>query len=91
MTRKTPETLRSARWFGPNDLRAFGHRSRAMQMGYRREDFAGKPVIAHHQHLERPQSVPRALRSGRGGEARRLAGRRLPGRDPGDLALRSRT
>src|SRR6266576_903433 len=29
---KTPETLRSARWFAPDDLRAFGHRSRAMQM-----------------------------------------------------------
>ena len=40
MTRKTPETLRSARWFGATDLRAFGHRSRALQMGYRYEDFA---------------------------------------------------
>ena len=45
MTRKTPESLRSARWFGATDLRAFGHRSRALQMGYRYEDFAGKPVI----------------------------------------------
>ena len=32
--KKSPETLRSARWFAPDDLRAFGHRSRAMQMGY---------------------------------------------------------
>ena len=28
------------------DLRAFGHRSRAAQMGYGRADYAGKPVIA---------------------------------------------
>ncbi len=38
--------LRSARWFEPDDLRAFGHRSRIMQMGYAKEDWAGKPVIA---------------------------------------------
>jgi dihydroxy-acid dehydratase len=44
--RKTPDELRSARWFAPDDLRAFGHRSRAMQMGYAPEDWAGKPVIA---------------------------------------------
>ncbi|HSI39073.1 MAG TPA: L-arabinonate dehydratase [Xanthobacteraceae bacterium] len=43
--RKTPETLRSARWFAPDDLRSFGHRSRAMQMGYSAKDWAGKPVI----------------------------------------------
>ena len=43
--RKTPETLRSARWFAPDDLRAFGHRSRLMQMGYAPEDWAGRPVI----------------------------------------------
>jgi dihydroxy-acid dehydratase len=44
--RRKPEDLRSHRWFGVQDLRAFGHRSRALQMGYSREDFAGKPVIA---------------------------------------------
>ncbi|MEO8650940.1 MAG: L-arabinonate dehydratase [Hyphomicrobiaceae bacterium] len=44
--RKTPEELRSYRWFGPDDLRAFGHRSRAMQMGYGPEDWRGKPIIA---------------------------------------------
>ena len=43
---KTPQELRSARWFAPDDLRAFGHRSRAMQMGYGPEDWVGKPVIA---------------------------------------------
>ena len=45
-TRLTPEELRSFRWFGPNDLRSFGHRSRARQMGLGPEDWAGKPVIA---------------------------------------------
>jgi dihydroxy-acid dehydratase len=44
--RKTPDTLRSARWFAPDDLRSFGHRSRAMQMGFAPEEWAGKPVIA---------------------------------------------
>ena len=44
--RKTPGQLRSARWFAPDDLRSFGHRSRAMQLGYGPEDWAGKPVIA---------------------------------------------
>ena len=45
-TRKTPEELRSWRWYGAKDLRAFGHRSRTAQMGYSRSDYAGKPVIA---------------------------------------------
>jgi len=44
--RKTADSLRSARWFAPDDLRGFGHRSRAMQMGYAPEEWAGKPVIA---------------------------------------------
>ena len=43
---KPPTELRSARWFGPADLRSFGHRSRAMQMGYSPEEWTGKPVIA---------------------------------------------
>lgn len=44
--KKQPHELRSHRWFGTNNLRAFGHRSRAKQMGYSPDDFAGKPVIA---------------------------------------------
>ncbi len=44
--RKTPEQLRSHRWYGVNDLRSFGHRSRTAQMGYHRSDYQGKPVIA---------------------------------------------
>ena len=43
---KKPDELRSARWFAPDDLRSFGHRSRAMQLGYGPADWAGKPVIA---------------------------------------------
>ena len=44
-TRKKPEDLRSHLWFGGGDLSSQGHRSRALQMGYARSDFAGKPVI----------------------------------------------
>ena len=44
--KKTPEQLRSHRWFGPNDMRSFGHRSRTKQMGYALDDFQGKPIIA---------------------------------------------
>jgi dihydroxy-acid dehydratase len=67
-----PEELRSYRWFGPDTMRAFGHRSRLMQLGYRREDFTGKPVIAIvntwseinpcHAHLrERADAVKRGV------------------------------
>src|SRR3954470_5412281 len=34
--------LRSHRWYGVNDLRSFGHRSRTLQMGFDRVDYAGK-------------------------------------------------
>ena len=73
MTKKmTPDRLRSQRWFGAQDLRSFGHRSRALQMGYTHEDYKGKPVIAivntwsdvnHcHSHLrERAQEVKRGV------------------------------
>ncbi len=43
--KKTPEQLRSARWFAPDDLRSFGHRSRMNQIGYADTEFQGKPVI----------------------------------------------
>ncbi|HYZ30828.1 MAG TPA: L-arabinonate dehydratase [Crenalkalicoccus sp.] len=70
--RKQPGELRSARWFGPADLRSFGHRSRAMQMGYAPEEWAGKPVIAIvntwsdlnpcHTHLrQRAEDVKRGV------------------------------
>ncbi|HZQ73778.1 MAG TPA: L-arabinonate dehydratase [Burkholderiales bacterium] len=45
MKKKAPQELRSYRWYGVQDLRAFGHRSRTAQMGYDRSDYAGKPVI----------------------------------------------
>ena len=44
-SRRRPEDLRSYRWYGGNDLRATGHHSRTLQMGYAREEFLGKPVI----------------------------------------------
>ncbi|RAI31428.1 L-arabinonate dehydratase [Rhodoplanes serenus] len=44
-SRKRPDDLRSHRWFGVSDLRAFGHRSRLRQFGYDAADWAGKPVI----------------------------------------------
>jgi dihydroxy-acid dehydratase len=44
--KKTPDQLRSARWFAPDDLRSFGHRSRIMQMGYAATEWTGKPLIA---------------------------------------------
>ena len=43
--RKSPSELRSARWFAPDDLRSFGHRSRMMQMGFANEEMAGRPII----------------------------------------------
>lgn len=71
-SRKTPETLRSARWFAPDDLRSFGHRSRLMQLGYAEEDFRGKPIIGilntwselnscHAHFRERAQDVKRGV------------------------------
>jgi dihydroxy-acid dehydratase len=44
--RREPSDLRSHRWFGRDDLRSFGHRSRAKQAGFSEDDISGKPVIA---------------------------------------------
>ena len=44
-TNRDPNKLRSARWFAPDDLRSFGHRSRIKQMGYDTPEYQGKPVI----------------------------------------------
>ena len=46
MPPRDPRSLRSYRWYGPDDLRSFGHRSRAASMGCTQADYAGKPVIA---------------------------------------------
>ena len=70
--RKKPEDLRSHRWYGVNDLRSFGHRSRTAQMGYSRSDYAGKPVIAiintwsdinscHSHFRQRAEEVKRGI------------------------------
>lgn len=67
-----PGKLRSARWFEPDDLRSFGHRSRMMQLGYSEADFAGKPIIgvlntwsdlnSCHSHFpERVKDVKRGI------------------------------
>ena len=45
LARRSPETLRSHRWFGPDDVRSFGHRSRLKGMGLSDDDYLGKPVI----------------------------------------------
>src|SRR6476469_6850471 len=45
VARKQPAELRSHRWYGPEDMRSFGHRSRTAQMGYDADDYKGKPVI----------------------------------------------
>lgn len=69
---RKPEDLRSHRWFGTDDLRGFGHRSRAKQMGYGPEDYAGKPVVAivntwsdlitcHTHFRERAEQVKRGV------------------------------
>ena len=71
MTRSI-ERLRSQRWFAADDFRAFGHRQRAQQMGLRREEFMGRPVVAIlntwsdlspcHAHLrERKLSIDRVI------------------------------
>ena len=70
--KKSPDQLRSQRWFGGNDLRSFGHRSRTKQMGYAVEDFDRKPVIAivntwsdlttcHSHFRERAEEVKRGV------------------------------
>ena len=43
--KKKYKDLRSYRWFAPNDVRSFGHRSRAMQMGLNKDDWENKPLI----------------------------------------------
>lgn len=69
---RDPTQLRSARWFDPDDLRSFGHRSRLKQMGLDDEDFRGKPIVGilntwsdlntcHSHFKERAQEVRRGI------------------------------
>ena len=46
MTHRDPSRLRSARWSAPTSMRASAHRQRTFAMGFRREEFAERPVIA---------------------------------------------
>jgi dihydroxy-acid dehydratase len=66
-----PSDLRSHRWFGRGPF-SFGHRSRTLQMGYRLDEFSGRPVIGIintwsdlntcHAHLrERAQAIKRGV------------------------------
>jgi dihydroxy-acid dehydratase len=70
--RRAAEELRSHRWFGPDSLRGFGHRSRMKQLGYALEEFTGRPVIAivntwsdlsccHGHFRERAEAVRRGV------------------------------
>lgn len=72
MTRRSPESLRSARWFDRPDLKSHVHRARAMQMGYSAEDWRKKPCIAiintwsdvnpcHAHFRDRAESVKRGI------------------------------
>ncbi len=76
-SRKNPESLRSHRWYGSDDLRSFGHRSRTKQMGLHRDEFVGKPVIGiintwnemntcHTHFPQRVQDVKRGVLSAGG-------------------------
>ena len=69
---RSPADLRSRRWFAANDMRGFAHRQRMQQMGLRREDVVGRPIVAIvntwsdlspcHAHLrERAQAVKRGV------------------------------
>ena len=71
MSRKTPETLRSRRWFGIGP-QSTEHTSHALQAGYSREEFQGRPVIGIintwsdmnpcHAHLrDRAEAVKRGV------------------------------
>ncbi len=69
---RAPEDLRSRRWFAADDMRGFAHRQRMQQMGLRREDVVGRPIVAIvntwselspcHAHLrERAEAVKRGV------------------------------
>ena len=69
---RSPADLRSRRWFAANDMRGFAHRQRMQQMGLRREDVVGRPIVAIvntwsdlspcHAHLrERAEAVKRGV------------------------------
>src|SRR5258708_23860413 len=67
---QSPQSLRSHRWLGADDLRSFGHRSRLAQMGFSAADYVGKPIVAilttfsdlNPCHTHFPQRVEEAKR-----------------------------
>jgi len=76
-TSSSPRRLRSARWYESADMRGFSHRQRTQQMGLRREEFLGRPVVAIintwsemspcHMHLrQRAEAVKRGVLLGGG-------------------------
>jgi dihydroxy-acid dehydratase len=69
---RDPAELRSSRWFAASDMRGFAHRQRMQQMGLRRSDVMGRPIVAIvntwsdlspcHAHLrERAEAVKRGV------------------------------
>ena len=69
---RDPSRLRSSRWFGPDDMRSFGHRSRLKAMGFDDVDYQDRPVVAilntwselntcHSHFRERSDSVRRGI------------------------------
>jgi dihydroxy-acid dehydratase len=72
MALRNPDDYRSRRWFAASDMRGFAHRQRMQQMGLRREDVLGRPIVAVvntwsdlspcHAHLrERAEAVKRGV------------------------------
>lgn len=70
--KRDPGQLRSARWFQPDDLRSFGHRSRLKGMGLDDQDYRDKPIIGilntwsdlntcHSHFPQRVQEVKRGV------------------------------
>lgn len=70
--RRDISELRSQRWFASDDMRGFAHRQRTQQMGMRRDEFMGRPVIGIintwsemspcHAHLrDRAEAVKRGV------------------------------
>jgi DNA-binding CsgD family transcriptional regulator len=83
-----PDQLRSARWFAPDDLRAFGHQLARDADGLRAGGVARSAGDRDHQHLVGCAALSYALQeSGRRRQARRADGRRLSARAAGVVAV----
>ncbi len=69
---RDPSSLRSSRWFRPDDLRSFGHRSRLKGMGFDDQDYRDRPIVAllntwsdlntcHSHFRERAEEIKRGI------------------------------